>query len=565
MQPIIVRLYRLGLLVAAVLLLRTAIAPGLTPLRVEQVRDYFPHAASLGAAEPVTGLQRVLDAAGVVLGSVAQTAPLSDDCIGYSGPTNTLIAADSTGRVLGIRILHSDDTPEHVAEVVGARHFFAPFKELHLGEAAADAHLDAVSGATLTSAAIADGVLARLGQKAGAGSSRRFPTEITLAEVQQLEPRATSLRPSLQKIGEIEVLDAAGAVLAVALRSAPQADTVIGYKGPSDTLMLLDAKGEHVRDIRLRRSYDSQTYVGYVTGDHYFMHLFDGMTVGQLANLDFKAAKIEGVSGATETSWSLAEGLKLRAASIIATPAEAEAEAAARHRWLAALQRIRWRWQDTGHLLIIGSAFVMAYTRLRGIAWVRHLHHLLLVGYGGCIASEMLSQALLVGWAQHGTPWRSAAGLVLLGVVALLAPVFTRRQIYCHHLCPHGAAQQLLARRLRWQWRVPAKVSRWLEAVPFALLAAVLAARAWAWQINLNELEPFDAYSLRVAGVATLLIAALGLVASLFVPMAYCRYGCPTGAVFKLLRFTGDHDRLGTRDWLALGLMAAAYGARGWM
>ncbi|MDB6137675.1 MAG: yccM, partial [Verrucomicrobiaceae bacterium] len=213
--------------------------------------------------------------------------------------------------------------------------------------------------------------------------------------------------------------------------------------------------------------------------------------------------------------------------------------------WLAG---IRWRWQDTGHGVVLFSALLMAFTRLRGIAWARHVHHALLVGYVGLFAGEMLSQALLAGWATHGTPWRSAPGLVLLGTVALLGPVITRRQLYCHHVCPHGALQQLLARRLPWQWRVPAGVARWLEHVPLALLATVLFVAALRLGLDLNSLEPFDAYVWKVAGLSTIIIAVTGLVASLFVPLAYCKYGCPTGAVFKLLRYAGDGDRLGWKD-----------------
>jgi len=75
--------------------------------------------------------------------------------------------------------------------------------------------------------------------------------------------------------------------------------------------------------------------------------------------------------------------------------------------------------------------------------------------------------------------------------------------------------------------------------------------------VDLNALEPFDAYVWRVAGIASLVIAITGLVASLFVPMAYCKYGCPTGALFKLLRSAGDHEQVGMREWLALACIAA--------
>ena len=48
-------------------------------------------------------------------------------------------------------------------------------------------------------------------------------------------------------------------------------------------------------------------------------------------------------------------------------------------------------------------------------------------------------------------------------------------------------------------------------------------------------LEPFDAYVWEVAGAITIAIALISLFVSAFVPMAYCRYGCPTGAILKLL------------------------------
>ena len=58
--------------------------------------------------------------------------------------------------------------------------------------------------------------------------------------------------------------------------------------------------------------------------------------------------------------------------------------------------------------------------------------------------------------------------------------------------------------------------------------------------------------------VGLLLLAIAGLVASLFVPMAYCRYGCPTGALLKFVRYAGHGDVFGKRDVGALVLVLAA-------
>jgi polyferredoxin len=99
---------------------------------------------------------------------------------------------------------------------------------------------------------------------------------------------------------------------------------------------------------------------------------------------------------------------------------------------------------------------------------------------------------------------------------------------------------------------------RWLTRLPFVLLGFVFLSVVWGWAVDLNALEPFDAYLFRVAGWASVAIAVVGLVASLFQPLAYCKYGCPTGALFKLIRFTGDADRLGVRDWVAALLLITA-------
>ena len=74
------------------------------------------------------------------------------------------------------------------------------------------------------------------------------------------------------------------------------------------------------------------------------------------------------------------------------------------------------------------------------------------------------------------------------------------------------------------------------------------------------DLEPFDAWVIGLAGVAAATIAIVGLVASLFVPMAYCRYGCPTGALLQFLRFHGRSDRLSIQDAAAAALTILAIG-----
>jgi polyferredoxin len=149
---------------------------------------------------------------------------------------------------------------------------------------------------------------------------------------------------------------------------------------------------------------------------------------------------------------------------------------------------------------------------------------------------------------------------VLLAAAALLVPWTTRMPIYCHHVCPHGAAQELIGRwrPRRWQWVPSAGVVRGLETLPYALLALVTLVGLLALPLDLAGVEPFAAYVVRSAGWVTMAVAVAGLVASVFVPQAYCRFGCPTGALLNFVRARGARDHFSRRDVAALALVMLA-------
>ena len=198
----------------------------------------------------------------------------------------------------------------------------------------------------------------------------------------------------------------------------------------------------------------------------------------------------------------------------------------------------------------------MTFTSLHARPWIRRVWQLLLVGGLGLWLGQLLSLSLFAGWARHGVPWATAPALLALAAVALLIPWGARRQTYCHQVCPHGAAQELLGGFKRLHVAVPARWHGWLGKLPaLALAGAFLAALAWPrW--SLGEAEPFDAWILGTAVAVPLGLALAGLVASVFVPQAYCKYGCPTGALLKFVRTSSTDERWARRDTLAALVLA---------
>jgi hypothetical protein len=368
---------------------------------------------------------------------------------------------------------------------------------------------------------------------------------VAVTEIVSFLPAAASLRPDDSARDGLFVLDRAGREFGYVVRTQPACRDMIGYAGTTDALVVLDCDWK-ILGLKIHASEDTASYVRDIAIDRKFLKKWNGLTWDAAAALDLKAAGIEGVSGATMTSMAIAQSVKAR---LRLSRDE-----------LAAPVVFRFAWRDAGLLAVLAVASLMAFGRP---AW-RHRwkrpYQLVLVVYVGLIAGDLLAMKLLAGWARAGVPWQTAPALVLLAVAALLVPGTTRQPFYCHHVCPHGAAQELLGaiRPRRWQLTLPAGVGRGLEYLPAALLAFTVVVALLALPFDLADLEPFAAYIVRSAGVATLAVAAVGLVASCFVPQAYCRFGCPTGALLNFVRARGATDTFSRRDLAALVLVGLA-------
>ncbi|QOV90404.1 4Fe-4S binding protein [Humisphaera borealis] len=392
---------------------------------------------------------------------------------------------------------------------------------------------------------------------------RRNGIPIKVEEVRPFLNAAASLeRDDSPRSGQY-VLDAAGSRVGYALRTSPVTDKITGYVGPTDTLVVLDPQWKVV-GLRIRSSQDTKEHVGDVANDEYFMTYWNGKSWDEVAKISPKEMRVEGTSGASLTSLAIAEGLHLRfkkASAEMSTapqvPSLSWDNATPASVWqtgTAAIASIHWRWDDLGLVLVILVSLAFAFTPLKSVPWARRVFQVVLIGYFGLMNGQILAQSLLSGWMASAIPWRVAPGLILLAAAALVIPWATRRQVYCSHICPHGAAQELAGRLSKTKLHLPKSLDRSLRWLPALLIVAVLFVTMLGLPFELAGIEPFDAYLIKTAGVATIAVAIAGLIAAVFVPMAYCKYGCPTGMVLNFVRSHGKADHFGRRD-LAAGLM----------
>ena len=370
---------------------------------------------------------------------------------------------------------------------------------------------------------------------------------LTVAELRPLFDTADSFAMDDGDRGGWHVFDAGGRKLGYVLQTAPVSDSIVGYRGRTNTLIAFDP-ALHVVGVRIRASEDTVEHVSDIKMDRRFLKTWNGRSWDEVAGRTPEEEGIEGVSGASMTSLALADGIvrRLRAANAA-----------------AAVQPVpfRFRIRDAGLALIVIAGTVLAFTGTHGRPWLRRAFQVLVIGYVGFINADLLAQTLMVGWAQNGVPWRTAPGLVLMLAAALVVPWASGKPLYCQHLCPHGHAQEFLARLVPKRWRIalPKNFAAGLRWLPLLTLALILGVVLLVLPHDLAAFEPFDAYAIRSAGWATITLAIIGLVAACFVPMAYCHYGCPTGALLNFIRGHGPADRFGRREIAALCLVLLAF------
>ena len=515
------------------------------PIELSDVQKVLPQAVALNSEDDNPAEVHAYDEQEKRIGLITQTSPQGDSAIGFSGSTNLMVIWDEEDQVSSVSIRTSGDTVDHVDAILEKPDFFKQFEGKTREDLAELGNIEAVSGATLTSMAIVDAIALRFGGEKKVG---RFPNPIQLEEVIKYFKTASELVPSTTHPSLVEVHDNNGTVLGKVGRTSPYSDQIIGYQGPVDTLLAFD-QNSSLQGMRIRSSFENQPYADYPNDDAYFESLFTGKTIAELADMNLTEEEVEGVSGATMTSIAMAEG-------IVKTAGDWDRESVSVKD--SAKPLIYWKARDYGSLGVILFASFVAFTRRGKTKFFRITLQILLVCYLGLVNGDILSQALFAGWAQNGIPWQRAPILALLSLAALIIPMVTGKSFYCHQLCPHGAAQQWMRKLKKKPIHIPRALDNILKCVPVALLFFVVFLAFSSSTHTVAILEPFDAYVWEVAGAITIAIALISLLVSAFVPMAYCRYGCPTGAMLKLFEFGKNDQGWTRRDYLSFGLLGLA-------
>lgn len=529
--------YRLGLLAAAFFCLHLATAKrdagkdaALDARALAAAKTFLPAAVALGPPEGDDGLSAVLDAEGEPVGWAAQTYPEARTVTGYAGPSNLLVVFDRARRVAGVTLLESADTSGHVAKVVKDPAFLSQWNGRLQSGLGAPGTPVIVSGASLTSEAMARGVAARFGAD---GMDQWFPGEVAAGSLRTWFPEAASLAGNA-------VLAADGKRLGTLLRASRMGVSVRGFQGATDVLLALDPADRKVLGAALHGSRDNEPYVSDVRDSLRYDQPFAGMTVEDA--LAFESGTAMLVSGASRTAESVEETVK---------------EMLRRHLAPPPVEPPQLTLRDGFALTWMAAGLVIGFGPWRGRRRVRAVFAVISVVTGGLWLGLMTGQDQWIKSAMRGSVVGTALPLLALSAAALLVPAAFGKNIYCSHLCPHGAAQQLLGNLRKRRFALPPKLHRVLGAMPWLTLALLWLLAFLGIGMPFADAEPFEVWSAGFMALLPVAIFAGGLIAAVFLPQAYCHYGCPTGAVLKFL--ASSPGRWTRRDTIIGGVVALGW------
>ncbi|MBK1828302.1 4Fe-4S binding protein [Haloferula rosea] len=527
-------LWRLGILAAACLCLhhahqsRTNRSTGkLEAAWIETTRAWLPNASRFGEATDRDPLTPVLAADESVIGWATQTFPEARAVSGYAGASNLLLILDRHRKVLGTALISSEDTAGHLEKIRRSPDFFTQWNGRHASSLDRFDETTIVSGATLTSEAMARGIAARFG---ATDAADWFPAPLTLEQVRLIFPAASGFRPIAPGVFEVE-----GEIpKPVLLRSSAMGVAARGFQGPSD--LIVGLRDGTITGVRLLGSRDNEPYTLDVSDEIEFNSPYPGRSHPQPAD-----APPLVVSGASYTARSIDQTVS---------------EMLRRYHQRSDTPSTDWRGAVGILWLLVG--LIIGLTKLRSNRKLRLSFAIVSMCLGGLWLGWMVAQDQWLTWAKRGSVSGASLAMLTLTGVALLVPPLFGKNIYCSHLCPHGAAQTLLGKLGKRRFSLPKRVHHIMKTVPWLALILLWLLALLGSGFSASHAEPFEIWSVGFHALLPVAIFAVGLIGAAFLPQAYCHYGCPTGALLKFL--THSPSRWSRRDTIALLLVTAAWG-----
>lgn len=326
-----------------------------------------------------------------------------------------------------------------------------------------------------------------------------------------------------------------GSVYKVGISSTPAGYITIqgamGYGGPISVMALYSPQGT-LKDVRIVNHSETPSFFQYVINKG-LLDLFPGKNATDPFNI---GEDINAVSSATYTSRGIstavrkgahelaAKELKLPVQGASGRPLSIEEGATIALIILTFIfSALKWTW---GRPYVLGAAFV-------------------LIGLWEKSALNLGNVATLI--SGNIPSWNEMPFWVIPALGAAALVIFTKRNLYCHWLCPYGCVMQVIGKLGQFAGvsSTPSVQNRPAIITNLRLMLAWMALTVGFCVGNpsISNFEPFGTLFSFRGNTAQWILMTFTLLTALIVYRFWCRFLCPTGAVFDLLATLGRKIR----------------------
>jgi len=275
--------------------------------------------------------------------------------------------------------------------------------------------------------------------------------EVTISDAQKIFPQAVQL---IDDGKVIKVYNNQNKPIAYLLNSTPYTNKIIGYAG-TVPVMIGISLDDTIQEIELLKNYESPEYLD---------HIDKSMVLDSWNNQDVLRAielEVDAVSGATETSEAIIRSVRHRLSV---------------YKNLATDNSNRQSFLELGFLIsllvlffaILSFYFPKKYRKLRIVLLIAN------VAVWGIWQGKFISVFLLKSWLINGVPVQAKIILFSLVILALVLPLFTKKNFYCNFICPFGSLQEILSKHGLFKFQIGEKVKKILNFTGYIILAVIL-------------------------------------------------------------------------------------------
>lgn len=347
----------------------------------------------------------------------------------------------------------------------------------------------------------------------------KYNLTLTLDDAKKNFPEADSL--VLEDVNLYNVFDD-GNKIGTIVNTSPFSDEIYGYNSTTPLTIFLD-ENDRISEVEICENRETRGYLNKVINSGY-LDLWDGLTPKEAATYN-----VDAVSGCTFTSIAVAQSLQIRMQDL------------SKEKGKMAIDRKLLARQICIVLVTILAAICFFNPNKTKI--LRYVTLLLSIAILGFWTNSLLSLALFYNWMTNGISLAIQLPLLIIAVLAILLPLFTKKSFYCQYLCPFGAAQEFVgvigqkAKGNRQKTSsVKSKVFNFFVVFRKVILLVLLLIVALGVGLDLSVVEPFPIFNYQSIGFGVAIFAAVIIVASVFIKKPWCNYLCPTGTLLESFR-----------------------------